>query len=124
MSERKRSILMSEHFIRELEEHKYLPVQFVQSEENSADIFNKNCPEKLHTKHAMMIRNGTLECWRGDVKDKRLLSADGIGTVLKSTGGSGTVMSTESCFRGNRGKHKMQKIHRRKFEEIFSRFVN
>jgi hypothetical protein len=65
------------HFIRELEEHKYLAVQFVRSEEILADILNKNCPEKLHTKHATMIQNGTLECWREDVKDKRLLSPDG-----------------------------------------------
>ncbi|KAI2503386.1 GAG-pre-integrase domain [Fragilaria crotonensis] len=32
------------HFIRELEEAGYLKVQFVRSEENSADILNKNCP--------------------------------------------------------------------------------
>ena len=30
------------HFIQELEEHKYLTVQFVQSEENLADILKKN----------------------------------------------------------------------------------
>jgi hypothetical protein len=101
------------HFIRELEEQKYLTVQFVRSEENSADILNKNCPEKLHTKHATMIRNDTLECWREDVEDKRLLSADGSGTVLQSTGGSGTVMSTESCFRGNREKQKCRRFKER-----------
>ena len=46
------------HFIRELEDEGYLKVQFVRSEENSSDILNKNCPEKLHTKHAAKMRNG------------------------------------------------------------------
>jgi hypothetical protein len=48
-------------------------VQFIRSEENAADILNKNCPEKLHTKHANNIRDGTLDCWREDVEDGRLL---------------------------------------------------
>jgi hypothetical protein len=63
------------------------------------------------------------------VEDKRLhctvLLSDGSSTVLQSTGGSGTVMSTESCcFRGDREKQKMQKIHGKKFKEIYSGFVN
>ena len=39
------------HFIRELEDQGYLMVLFVRWEENSADILNKNCAEKLHIKH-------------------------------------------------------------------------
>jgi hypothetical protein len=39
----------------------------------SADILSKNCPEKLHTKHAARTRNGNLECWREDAVDKQLL---------------------------------------------------
>ena len=59
------------HFIRELEDTGYLKVQFVCSEDNAADILNKNCPDKSHTKHAQNMRNGTLDCWREDVKDKQ-----------------------------------------------------
>ena len=58
------------------------------------------------------------------VEDKRLLSTDGSGTVLQSTGGSGTVMSTESCLRGNRQMQNIRKFHGKKFEEIYSGFVN
>ena len=60
------------HFIRELEDQGYLMIQIVRSEENSADILIKNCPEKLHTKHVARIRNGNLESWREDVEDKQL----------------------------------------------------
>ena len=68
-----------------------------------------------------VLRTGTRQL----VEDKRLLSGDGSGTVLQSTGGSGTVTLTESCLRGgNRGKQKMQKIQGKKFKEIYSGFVN
>jgi hypothetical protein len=112
------------HFIRELEDQEYLTVQFVRSEENSADILNKNCPEKLHTKHAAMIRNGTLECWREDVEDRRLPSPDGSSTALLSTDRSGTVMSAQSCVRSTRGNRATQTIQEKNFQELYSGFVN
>ena len=73
-----------------------------------------------------MIRNQTLECWREDVEDKQLLSPpDGSGTVLQSTGGSGTVTSSEFCLLGNRKMEQTPKIlHGKKFEEIYAGFVN
>jgi hypothetical protein len=43
------------HLIRELESNGYVEVKFIRLEENSADILYKNCPEKLHTKHATTI---------------------------------------------------------------------
>ena len=54
----------------------------------------------------------------------RLLSTDGNGTVLQWTGGSGTVMSMESCLHGNREMQQIWKIHGKKFEEIYLGFVN
>ena len=75
------------HFIRELEDNGYLNVQFIRSEENSADILNKNCPEKLHTKHAKNIRDGTLDCWREDVEDSRLLDKSSTGETVNTVVG-------------------------------------
>ena len=49
---------------------------------------NKNCPEKLYTKHAARIRNGNLECWREDVEDKRLLPTE-------SNGANGITMTAQ-----------------------------
>ncbi|KAI2499613.1 Reverse transcriptase (RNA-dependent DNA polymerase) [Fragilaria crotonensis] len=83
------------HFIRELEDNGYLNVQFIRSEENAADILNKNCPEKLHTKHAKNIRDGTLDCWREDVEDSRLLDKSSTGetanTVVDETKKNATI---------------------------------
>jgi hypothetical protein len=88
------------HFIRELETNGYVEVKFVRSEENSADILNKNCPEKLHTKHATMIRTGNLNCWREDVEDKRLLSSDGTSsTDVMTVQYDGQTSDTETRFR-------------------------
>ncbi|KAI2497433.1 gag-polypeptide of LTR copia-type [Fragilaria crotonensis] len=99
------------HFIRELEEAGYLKVQFVRSEENSADILNKNCPEKLHTKHAARIRNGNLECWREDVEDKRLLTSD-------SSSGNGTAMTVQYA------RPTVVRNLEDSFKNIYSGFVN
>ena len=99
------------HFIRELEEAGYLKVQFVRSEENSADILNKNCPEKLHTKHAARIRNGNLECWREDVEDKRLLTSD-------SSSGNGTAMTVQYA------RPTTVRNLEDSFKNIYSGFVN
>ena len=63
-------------------------------------------------------------CMHTVVEDKRLPSTDGSGTVLQSTGGSGTVMLTESCLRGNREMQNIWKILGKKFEEIYSGFIN
>jgi hypothetical protein len=83
------------HFIRELEDNGYLNVQFIRSEENAADILNKNCPEKLHTKHAKNIRDGTLDCWREDVEDGRLLPKSStsatVNTVSVGTKSDATI---------------------------------
>ncbi len=57
---RTKHIAVRAHLIRELESNSYVEVKFVRSEENSADILNKNCPEKLHTKDATMMRTGNL----------------------------------------------------------------
>jgi hypothetical protein len=112
------------HFIRELEDLEYLTVQFVRSEENSADILNKNCPEKLHTKHASMIRNGTLECWREDVEDKQLPSPDGSSTALLSTDNSGTVVPAQSCVRDTQRNRAIRGIQENRFRGLYSGFVN
>jgi hypothetical protein len=99
------------HFIRELEEAGYLKVQFVRSEENSADILNKNCPEKLHTKHAARIRNGNLECWREDVEDRRLLPTDSSST-------NGTAMTVQYA------RPTVVRNPEDSFKNIYSGFVN
>ena len=72
--------------------------QFVQSEEDSADILSKKCPEKLHTKHAARIRNGNLECWSEDVEDKQILLADSniTSTSMTSQPAQPTVMVRNS----------------------------
>ena len=102
------------HFIRELEDQGYLMVHFVQSEENSADILSKNCPEKLHTKHAARIRNGNLECWREDVEDKRLLLADSSisSTAMTAQSAQPTVMVRNSMEQEGQ------------FRKIYAGFVN
>jgi hypothetical protein len=88
------------HFIRELETNGYVEVKFVRSEENSADILNKNCPEKLHTKHATMMRTGNLNCWREDVEDKRLLTDDGTSKAdVMTVQNNGLSSDTEIRFR-------------------------
>ena len=99
------------HFIRELEEAGYLKVQFVRSEENSADILNKNCPEKLHTKHAARMRKGNLECWREDVEDKRLLTTDSSST-------NGTAMTVQYA------RSTVMRNLEDSFRNIYSGFVN
>jgi Reverse transcriptase (RNA-dependent DNA polymerase)/Zinc knuckle len=87
------------HFIRELENNGYVEVKFIRSEENSADILNKNCPEKLHTKHATMLRTGNLNCWREDVEDKRLLSYDGTSKAdVMTVQNNGLSSDTEMQF--------------------------
>ena len=86
------------HFIRELEDNGYLNVQFIRSEENAADILNKNCPEKLHTKHAKNIRDGTLDCWREDVEDSRLLDKSSTGETVNTVAGE---TKRDSKFRRN-----------------------
>ena len=86
------------HFIRELEDNGYLNVHFIRSEENAADILNKNCPEKLHTKHAKNIRGGTMDCWREDVEDGRLLAKSSTGKTVNTVVGKTTEDST---FRRN-----------------------
>ena len=53
-----------------------------------------------------------------------VLSSDRSGTVLQSTGGSGTVRSTESCLRGNCEMQQIRKIHEKKFKEMYSGFAN
>jgi hypothetical protein len=74
------------HFIRELEDQGYyLNVQLIRSEENAADILNKNCPEKLHTKHAKNIQqDGTLDCWREDDKHGRLLPKSSTSATVST----------------------------------------
>ncbi|KAI2499176.1 GAG-pre-integrase domain [Fragilaria crotonensis] len=101
------------HFIRELEDTGYLKVQFVRSEENAADILNKNCPDKLHTKHAQNMRNGTLDCWREDVEDKRLLTNDSTGedVLAVQTDRHPAPESLPSCVRGNYERHSVGNAH-------------
>ena len=89
-------------------------VHFVRLEEDSADILNKNCPEKLHTKHAARIRNGNLECWSEDVEDKQILLADSniTSTSMTSQPAQPTVMVRNSMEQEGQ------------FRKIYAGFVN
>jgi hypothetical protein len=64
------------------------------------DTLNNNCPEKLHTKHATMIRTGNLNCWREDVEDKRLLMTDSTSTAdIMTVRYDGRTSNSEPRFR-------------------------
>jgi hypothetical protein len=68
VSARTKHIDVRHHYLRDLQDEKRLEVRFKRSEDNSADIMTKNTPKELHEKHTANIRNGTLTCWKEDVK--------------------------------------------------------
>ena len=68
VSARTKHIDIKHHYIRELREKGRLDIRFERSEDNTSDIMTKNLNRELHVKHADNIRNGTLACWREDVK--------------------------------------------------------
>jgi hypothetical protein len=69
VSVRTKHIDVRHHFLRDLLQEKKLDVRFQRSEDNSADIFTKNTPRELHETHTTKIKNGTLDCWKEDVKN-------------------------------------------------------
>jgi len=68
VSARTKHIDIRHHFLRDLLGEKKLDVRFQRSEDNSSVIFTKNTPRDLHEKHTTKIRQGTLDCWKEDVK--------------------------------------------------------
>ena len=59
---------MRHHFVRDLLENKLLDIRFQRSEKNSSDILTKNTAKDTFEKHTKKIREGTLDCWKEDVK--------------------------------------------------------
>jgi hypothetical protein len=78
VSARTKHIDVRHHFVRNLNEEKRIEVRFQRSENNSADIFTKNTTREIHEKHTPMIRNGSLMCWKEDVKGDPSVTLHGI----------------------------------------------
>ena len=74
VSSRTKHIDVRHHYIRDLHESKRIEVRFKRTDKNSSDILTKNTPKALYEKHASTIRNGTLSCWKEDVKADTLVS--------------------------------------------------
>jgi hypothetical protein len=68
VSSRTKHIDIRHHWIRNLRTEKRLEIRFKRSENNSADIMTKNTTKEIFEKHSTDIRNGTLTCWKEDVK--------------------------------------------------------
>jgi hypothetical protein len=68
VSARTKHIDVRHHFTRNLIKTGRLERGFKRSENNSANIMTKNLPGDLHQKHEDVIREGTMTCWREDVK--------------------------------------------------------
>jgi len=65
---RTKHIDVCHHFICNMESNNELDVCFCRSKSNPSDICTKNVSVKLFEKHAKDIEDGTLQCWREDVK--------------------------------------------------------
>jgi hypothetical protein len=68
VSARTKHIDIKHHYMRDLLGDKRLDIRFMRSEDNSSDIFTKNTSRDLHETHTTKIRDGTLDCWKEDVK--------------------------------------------------------
>ena len=62
VSPRTKHVDVRYHFVREFVYDGFIKIIFVRSEENDADLFNKNLPSSLHNKHSrkMLIPKGKL----------------------------------------------------------------
>lgn len=70
ISARTKHIDVRHHFIRDLWENGDIGVEFVRSENNPADLLTKNLAEKEFDSHAKDVMNGTLACWKEDVRNR------------------------------------------------------
>jgi hypothetical protein len=68
VSARTKHIDVRHHYMRDLHESKRIEVRFKRTDKNSSDILTKNTPKAIYEKHASTIRDGTLSCWKEDVK--------------------------------------------------------
>ena len=68
VSARTKHIDVRHHYMRDLHESKHIEVRFKRTDKNSSDILTKNTPKAIYEKHASAIRDGTLSCWKEDVK--------------------------------------------------------
>jgi hypothetical protein len=68
VSSRTKHIDIRHHYLRDLLDEEKLDIRFQRSENNSSDILTKNTTRDIHERHTTKIRNGTLDCWKEDVK--------------------------------------------------------
>jgi hypothetical protein len=68
VSSRTKHIDIRHHYMRDLLDEKRLDIRFQRSENNSSDIMTKNTTKEIHDRHTTKLRNGTLDCWKEDVK--------------------------------------------------------
>ena len=90
---RTKHIDVRHHYLRAQLEEKTLEVKFVNSENNVSDIMTKNCAEKVFTRHANNILNGTIESWREDDDGSQPDEERTDGSDEQQTGGS--ALSTQ-----------------------------
>ena len=62
VSNRTKHVDVRYHFVREFVQDGFIKVIFVKSEENDADLFNKNLNGELHWKHASKL----IKEWKED----------------------------------------------------------
>jgi hypothetical protein len=85
--------------MRDLQDKKELDARFKRSENNSADIMNKNTPREIHDKHTQQVRDGALPFWKEDVKQDGSMteftsSKSRISTSLTSSPSTSNTTST------------------------------
>jgi len=83
VSARTKHIDIRHHYMRDFLSEKRMDIRFLRSEDNSSDICTKNTPRELHEKHSTMIRNGTLQCWKEDVKTDSSVKQYGNDNISK-----------------------------------------
>jgi hypothetical protein len=83
VSARTKHIDIRHHYMRDLLMEKRMDIRFIRSEDNSSDICTKNTPRDLHEKHSTMIRDGTLQCWKEDVKTDATVKQYGNDNISK-----------------------------------------
>ena len=74
---RTKHIDVRHHFIWRERKRGNIEIVFERSEDNPSDVLTKNVAEKIFSRHAPDMLNGTLDCWKEDVKlDVRQSSDD------------------------------------------------
>ena len=92
VSSRTKHIDVRHHYMRDLHESKHIEVRFKRTDNNSSDILTKNTPRAVFDKHATEIRNGTLSCWKEDVK----ADSPNVASTLKNDESGHVSMSALS----------------------------